>query len=412
MTINRGDKDVIQELARRVAEIAALPVQQETVRLWKANNSLKPVRPMVMIDQVCWNEMDVDGELALKCQDEFARDIEGGIRKTLYMWKHFRVDMVVDGMVNLRKAIRSDGFGLRNEEQTSAIDPSSDVVGHFYLDQIKTDEDLEKIRPPHISLDEQATAQTEAKANELLGGILGVRMEGATPRFAPWDEIVQWHGVENTILDLIDRPEFAHRLVRRLYDAHVKQLEQFEAQNLLGPTQRVIHCTGAWTDELPAAGFHPGHMRTKDLWTFGMAQIFTTVSPAMHNEFEIEYSIPWYRRFGLGYYGCCEPLHTKIDIIRRLPNLRKISMSPWVDVEIGASRIGGDYVFSRKPPPSMLATDAWHPDEVEADLKKTLAACARHGCPVELILKDISTVRYQPQRLWEWADIASRLVRR
>ena len=27
-----------------------------------------------------------------------------------------------------------------------------------------------------------------------------------------------------------------------------------------------------------------------------------------------------------------------------------------------------------------------------------------------LILKDISTVRYQPQRLWEWSDVAMRLV--
>ena len=27
-------------------------------------------------------------------------------------------------------------------------------------------------------------------------------------------------------------------------------------------------------------------------------------------------------------------------------------------------------------------------------------------CHVELIMKDISTVRYQPQRLWEWAAIA------
>jgi hypothetical protein len=27
------------------------------------------------------------------------------------------------------------------------------------------------------------------------------------------------------------------------------------------------------------------------------------------------------------------------------------------------------------------------------------------GCHVELILKDISTVRYQPQQLWEWARV-------
>jgi hypothetical protein len=47
---------------------------------------------------------------------------------------------------------------------------------------------------------------------------------------------------------------------------------------------------------------------------------------------------------------------------------------------------------------------------VEQDLRDTRDACARHGCPVEFILKDISTVRYEPQRLWEWADLAMRVV--
>jgi len=29
---------------------------------------------------------------------------------------------------------------------------------------------------------------------------------------------------------------------------------------------------------------------------------------------------------------------------------------------------------------------------------------------LELILKDINTIRYQPQRLWEWAAIARQVV--
>jgi hypothetical protein len=85
-------------------------------------------------------------------------------------------------------------------------------------------------------------------------------------------------------------------------------------------------------------------------------------------------------------------------------------MSPWVDVEKGAERIGRDFVFSRKPSPALLVGETWEPSRVEADLRETLEACARHGCPVELILKDISTVCYQPQRLWEWAHIAKRVV--
>jgi hypothetical protein len=412
MPITQNDKQVVQELARRVAEIAALPVQQETIKLWKALNGLKPVRPMVCIDQVCWNEMDVEGELALHCQDEFARGIEDGLRRTLYSWKHMPVDMVVEPWVDVWKVIRNKhDYGVQRSAHISVLDPTSGVVGQSFDDQLATDEDLAKITTPVVSLDEQATADVEAKAHDLLGGILGVRMQGATPWIMTWDAIVQWHGVENTIMDLIDRPEFAHRMVGRLVNTYMKELDQLEAKNLLGPTQSVIHCTGAWSDELPAPGATPGHVRTKDLWTAGAAQIFATVSPAMHNEFEIEYAIPWYKRFGLGYYGCCEPLHLKIGIIRRLPNVRKISTSPWADVEVATAAIAGDYVVSRKPSPAMLATDTWHPGDVEADLKDTLDKCRRHKCPVEFILKDISTVRYEPQRLWEWAKIASRIVR-
>ena len=58
-----------------------------------------------------------------------------------------------------------------------------------------------------------------------------------------------------------------------------------------------------------------------------------------------------------------------------------------------------------------MAFDTWEPEAIEKDLRHTLEVCERYGCPVEITLKDISTVRYQPRRLWEWADIAARLVR-
>jgi len=173
----------------------------------------------------------------------------------------------------------------------------------------------------------------------------------------------------------------------------------------------MVHCTGALCDELPASDADPHRSRTKDLWTHGMSQIFSTVSPAMHEEFERQYLSPWFERFGLVYYGCCEPLDNKIEMIRKLPNVRKVSMSPWVNQEHGAEQLGSDYVYSRKPSPALIAVDDWNPAAVERDLRETLAACRTHGCPVELILKDVSTVRYQPQRLWEWNDIAARLVR-
>jgi hypothetical protein len=139
---------------------------------------------------------------------------------------------------------------------------------------------------------------------------------------------------------------------------------------------------------------------------FSMAQMFSTVSPAMFAEFEIEPCTPLFERFGLVYYGCCEPLDKKMAQVRKIPNLRKISMSPWADEETGAAEIKGDFVFSRKPNPALLAWPSFDVAAVSTHLRASVDTCARHGCPLELVLKDISTVRYEPERLFEWARIA------
>lgn len=410
MTTGHNDADILRELAKRVAEIAALPAQQETIRLWKALNSLQPERPMVMIDQLPWHEMDVDGELTLQCKDDFCRNLESGLRRTLYRWNHMRADMVVEPVIDVPKAIRSTGIGVKADEELAVFDSDSDVFSHHYNDQFPDEGDAARICTPEVTLDESTTAHREAHAHEIFDGILEVHMQGAFPTYAPWDVLSQLRGVEPILYDLADRPEHLHRLVARLTEAKLAELDQLEAQGLLGDQQSWIHCTGAFSDELPPHTVAADGSSAKALWTFGMSQMFSSVSPAMHEDFELPYLTRWFSRFGLAYYGCCEPLHLKVDMIRKLPNVRKISMSPWVDEEIGAEGIGGDFVFSRKPSPALLAVDNWNPQAVEKDLRNTVETCARHGCPVELILKDISTVRYAPQRLWEWADIARSVV--
>lgn len=404
----KKDRAILRELGKQIAEIAALPVQWETKRLWKALNALKPVRPMVLIDQIPWHEMNVDGELTLQCEESFCRGIETMLRRTLYSWKHMRVDMVVEPYIEIPKVIRGTDFGISVVEQQAVTDSDNDVVGHFYIDQLQTEDDLYKIRMPEVVLDEGATTKVHEKANDIFEGVMDIRMQGYLPGFAAWDRIAEYRGVQNILYDLADRPEFLHQIISRYTEASLSMLDQLESKGLLGYGQSLIHCSGAYTDELPSSDAR--RPRAKDIWTYGMAQLFSTVSPGMHNEFEIDYAIKWYSRFGLAYYGCCEPLHTKMDIVRRIPNLRKISMSPWVDVEKGAAEIGRDFVFSRKPTPAFLATGTWEPENVEKDLRDTLEKCNRYGCPTEFILKDISTVSYKPQNLWDWADRAMSVV--
>jgi hypothetical protein len=61
--------------------------------------------------------------------------------------------------------------------------------------------------------------------------------------------------------------------------------------------------------------------------------------------------------------------------------------------------------MSRKPNPAIFAEDTWNPQRARAALVDFLEA-ARGGCHIEIIMKDISTVRRHPQRLWDWARIA------
>jgi len=410
--LNKEDVAVVRALARRVAEIANLPVQEEKRRLWRRLNAKNPVRPMVMIDQVCVNEIVgfVGGALTLRCTDPECRHFEWQLRWTLFQWDNFAVDMVVEPFVRVGKAIHDTGFGIGVQEQTAVTDPTSGVLGHKYINQFETEDDLEKIRVPQISHDTAETGRRLAVAHELFDGILGVRAWGADPYLSLWDPISCWMSVEGALMAMVDRPEYMHRLVGRLTDGYLSMLDQLEAQGLLCQPQSLIHCTGAWTDELPAAGYNPERPRTKDLWMFGLAQMFSTVSPSMFKEFEVDYAGRICGRFGLVYYGCCDPLDGKMAEVRQIPGVRKVSMSPWVNEERGAAAIGSDFVYSRKPNPALLAWDRFDEEQVRQDLMATRRVCEKHGCPLELILKDISTVRYEPQRLFRWARIAMDVV--
>ncbi len=408
--LNKQDVAIIRELAAQVAEIAALPVQEEKRALWRKLNARRPERPMVMIDQVCWNEMDVNDELTLRCEDPECRQYEDELRRTLYQWRHFPVDMVVEPFVRVPKAIHNSGFGVTVEEHTAVTDPTNSVVGHQYINQFQTEDDLEKIRRPVICHDEDETARRLAVAHELFDGLLEVRAWGYDPYLSLWDVISMWMGVENALFTLIDRPEYMHALVSRMTDGYLSMLDQLETQGLLCGPQSLIHCTGAWTDELPAPGYDPARPRTKDMWMFGLAQMFATVSPKMFKEFEVDYTSKICARFGLVYYGCCDPLDGKMNEVRMIPGVRKVSMSPWANQERGAAEIRDEYVFSRKPNPAFLAWDRFDTEMVRNDLIETRRICERYGCPLELILKDISTVRYEPQRLYKWAEIAMEVV--
>jgi len=411
MNKNEKDREILRELAGRVGELAALPVQEEKRRLWRALNGLKPERPMVAVDQVCWNQMDIDGKLILRCEDEECRYYELIFRRILFQWEYFPADMVVEPFIKVNKAVHNSAFGMSVKEHTLSAFESADVVSHKFENQFNSIEDVtNKIKMPVISHDAAETKRRMDFASWLFDGIMPLKEEGYDPYLSIWDPIAMWMSVGGALNAIVEDPEMMHALVKRMADGYMIMLDQLEEQGLLCHSQALIHCTGAFTDDLPAPGFNPAKPKTKDIWMFGLAQMLTTVSPAMFEEYEIDYSMPIFERFGLVYYGCCEPLDHKMNQIRKIPNVRKISMSPWAKREQGAEEISGNYVFSSKPNPAFVAYDSFDEDLVKKDLTDVKETCARYGCPLEIILKDISTVCNQPERLKKWTDIAMKVV--
>jgi len=403
------DKLIIRELAKSVAEIAALPVQEEKRKLWKNLNGLKPDRPPVMIDQICWHELNFDGSLDLLCEDQECRLYEQGLRQLLFKWKHFPGDMVIEPFIDVSKAIINNGYGLEIEDEVLVRDPDNSVTAHKYVNLLENDDDIEKITIPDVSLDVSENTRRIDFAKELFDGIIDVRPVGWSVMTQLWDPISTYMGAENAVYAMVDRPEFMHRLVKKMMTSLTSMIDQLEDKGLLCDinAQTTIHCTGAYTDDLPAPGYDPEKPRCKDVWTAGLAQMFSMVSPDMHQEFELDYMNPIFKRFGFVYYGCCEPLDMKLDIVKKIPNVRKISMSPWTDAHRGAEELGRDFVFSSKPNPAFLAGNGFDEKLIRDELTAIKNACDSNNCPLEFILKDISTIRYDAKRLFKWTEIAT-----
>jgi hypothetical protein len=391
ITLSGAEKETLRGLARELAAAAVLPVQ------------------MVWINEIPWHEMNVDGELTLRTVHPWARELETGLRRTLYQWRHMPGDMIVSDYLECPLALHSTDFGIVEDVEVARTDAASGIVSRHFHRQISEPEDIEKIRMPVVTHDESSTAVVFETMGNLFQGILPVRKVGQTHIwFTPWDYLIRWWGLEEAMIDLLERPDMVNAAVERMVDAWMVELDQFVALHALTldcSNTRIGSGGYGYTWDLPGAAFDPARVLPHNMWGCSNAQIFSEVSPDMHWEFALRHDLRWLERWGLTYYGCCEPLDRKIHLLRRIRNLRKISASPWNDFDRIIRDVGGDYVLSYKPSPAIFVDEAWNPQKAREDLTRVLDK-ARGVCHVEIIMKDISTVRYRPRNLWDWSRIA------
>ena len=405
----QADRDILRPLAEAYAAIARLDIQKERMERYYGTNDRQQVRPVVLIDEVPWGEIR-DDALVNRCELPEHQGLEGLLRRSLYQWHHFQVDKVFNPVFQVGKQIRSTGIGLEVRETRLESDTGTYAAAHEYEDQLQTDEDLERLQVPEISCDREATERSAEVAAEVFEGLMDVEVVGSVFQYNIWDQIACFRGVDKLLMDLAVRPDFMHRTARRFMEIAAATFRQYVDLDLLHTSPLILHCTPALSRDLPAPDFS-GTVRPQDAWGRCSAQIFSAVSPAMHDEFDLEYNQQIFGECGLLYYGCCEPMDTKIDILRqRFPNLRKVSITPWADFEVAAERMGSDLVMAAKPNPAFVGAPTYDPEPVREELHRILGACRRHGTTCELVIKDISTIANRPENLTRWAATVDEVV--
>ena len=97
-----------------------------------------------------------------------------------------------------------------------------------------------------------------------------------------------------------------------------------------------------------------------------------------------------------------------IDMLRQIPNLRRIAVSPFANVARCAEQIGRDYVLSYRPSPADMVSYGFDEDRIRSILRRDLKTCK--DCHVDITLKDVETVQADPDRARKWVVVTREVI--
>jgi hypothetical protein len=394
----------LRDLAKRQLELAHEPENEARRQRWYRHNALQGEQPVIVFEEdTCWQDFYTP-----QCEDPDERFLESQMLQTIRAHECVADDKVIPDTVQIPVRIEGKLLGVDRQRKVAA-------EGLGFHDEpvlVNLEEDLGKLSPTVFHFDEAATRRLESRAQDLLGDVLSVRRVNTTNRwhFTPTQHVVSLMGMENMFYAMYDTPEAFHALMRLIID-DMKRLLRWEEKNGL-------LFANAGNDYMGSGSFcfnrelaQEGAVRAVQTWGHMNSQETVSISPDMYAEFIFPYYAEMAREFGLLYYGCCEPTDPIWDsCLSTLPNLRKLSISPWCDEEKMAERLAGkNVIYSRKPSPNFLGvTPAFDEEAFTASIQKTVELT--RGCHVEYIFRDIYTLHGNTQKARRAVEIVRRLT--
>jgi len=414
-----NDRRVIRDLAARWAELAAQPVMEERKRQWRALHDLTPERPMILFET-----SSIDGYVApdeLLCVSPTLRAVEKTMRDNIRHAEEVGDDIVLEPYLRIGWDIESDGFGV-NVQTTEAVVPEDEIpLGYTFNFPIREPGDTKLLHPRAFGVNRARTLARSRFLEDAFGDLLPVRIGNydqflTEPPGESWAgnyfigltwQIYRFIGNDGLLYWVYDAPEAIHWLMEYMTQDRERMFALIEREGLVVPNtdnQMAGPRAYGYVSSLPGPdSAEPTTLG--DVWCWADSQETTSISPTMYKEFFLPYMARLTSRFGLVYYGCCEPVHDRLDmVLEAMPNLRSVSVSAWSDFQKVADMLGQRYVYSRKPNPAFMSGASPEWDLVERDLRQTYTAA--RDCNVELLFRDLYAIEGDRARLARWVSLA------
>lgn len=420
---SKNDKKILRDLASEWYEIANLEQMNKRKKQWKAVKDLNSNNPMILVETISIHNYVREKEL--KCEDPFLRNVEKRMKWVIRHFNEIGDDIVIEPYFKLAWEIKRSNYGVQLEQYSVKASDGTEI-GTSYNSPIKTAKDINKLKICKNYVDRDKTIRYKNILEDIMGDILPIIIGGYDPwnntsGYKPWTgnylfgltlELIKLIGNENLLLWGYDEPDALHKIMSFLRDDRLSYFMWMEKEGLLDYNADNSHIgpgSYGYVTALPNAKDSNNNISLKELWGWAESQETESISPSMFAEFFLPYIADLCSKFGLIYYGCCEHLHDRWELISSaIPNVRAVSVSPWSNLEKMGEMLGKDYVYSRKPNPVYISNKEPNWNLLKKDIINTIKAAKQ--CNLEILLRGVYTINDDRARLKKWVDMVKSIV--
>ena len=398
-TLPENERAILRELAKRQAEIAALPVMAERAKRWAdVNDGVAGARPPFAIEAWTFRRDFMPADL-MQCESALGLQLEHAFRYAIRHHEILNDDHVCPATIDMGWHVTTDEFGI--EIETTTRKDSEGVATGYDFDCPITDlsDGFDMVKPTTFSVNREETMAHKALLEDTFGDIMPVAIRsGIYGRTSLTQRLVRLISMENFFVAMYDCPDKVHGILALLRDNAMRQSKWAESEGLLVANTGNQNTCGTcynFSSDAPGRDAAPGEVKLADMWAPMDSQETVGVSPELFHELIFPYYKSLAELYGRVYWGCCEPADPIWEgSISGLPNLKAVSISRWANQDYMAEALSNrNIVFSRKPNPNILGVgkaldeDAWR-----SELRSTLEATAGKNVPVQFVVRDVYTM--------------------